>query len=356
MDAETTAIVENNGSQSPEQDGERRKNAILEKLQARREDGSTGSAGGEPLEAVTLIGEDLSGMDLSGCDLSGAELSRANLTNANLSWCRLNGATLYQTKLDGCEFMGADLSKANMNECSANRAGFGGAILDGANIIHANFEGATLSNARLRDADFTTANLRGARLREADLTHANFNKAILCNADFEGATVGAATFDGADLRSAHLKRLARFEKASWISADIRDVDFTGAYMVRRFIMDQNYLYEFRKGSRHANFVYLIWWATSDCGRSFARWALWTALVALVFAGLYGFVDVQYGPHKTIFSSIYYSVVTLTTLGYGDVLPVSLPAQILAMVEVGIGYLALGGLLSIFANKMARRAD
>jgi hypothetical protein len=32
------------------------------------------------------------------------------------------------------------------------------------------------------------------------------------------------------------------------------------------------------------------------------------------------------------------------------------AQILAMIEVAIGYVMLGGLLSIFANKMARRAD
>jgi hypothetical protein len=32
------------------------------------------------------------------------------------------------------------------------------------------------------------------------------------------------------------------------------------------------------------------------------------------------------------------------------------AQILAMIEVVIGYVMLGGLLSIFSNKMARRAD
>ena len=32
------------------------------------------------------------------------------------------------------------------------------------------------------------------------------------------------------------------------------------------------------------------------------------------------------------------------------------AQLVAMCEVAIGYVMLGGLLSIFANKMARRAD
>jgi hypothetical protein len=35
---------------------------------------------------------------------------------------------------------------------------------------------------------------------------------------------------------------------------------------------------------------------------------------------------------------------------------SIPAQILAVFQALIGYVGLGGLLSILANKMARRAD
>jgi voltage-gated potassium channel Kch len=50
------------------------------------------------------------------------------------------------------------------------------------------------------------------------------------------------------------------------------------------------------------------------------------------------------------------VVTLTTLGYGDVIPASAGGQVIAMVEVVTGYVMLGGLLSILSNKMARRGD
>jgi voltage-gated potassium channel Kch len=103
-------------------------------------------------------------------------------------------------------------------------------------------------------------------------------------------------------------------------------------------------------------LYRIWWITSDCGRSFTRWALWTVLVAALFAGLYALVGVDYGDHETFLSPLYFSVVTLTTLGFGDVLPASTAGQMLVMIEVVIGYVALGGLLSIFANKMARRAE
>ena len=47
---------------------------------------------------------------------------------------------------------------------------------------------------------------------------------------------------------------------------------------------------------------------------------------------------------------------LAALGYGDVVPASIPAQILAVFQALLGYVGLGGLLSILANKMARRAD
>ena len=141
-----------------------------------------------------------------------------------------------------------------------------------------------------------------------------------------------------------------------IGADVREIDFTGAHLCRRFILDQNYLAEFRSKSRANLWLYWTWWLTSDCGRSILRWALCTGVLVMAFAGLYMLVDVDYGPHETVLSPFYFSVVTLTTLGFGDVLPTSIGAQLITMTEVAIGYMALGGLLSIFSNKMARRAE
>ena len=140
------------------------------------------------------------------------------------------------------------------------------------------------------------------------------------------------------------------------SIDILDADFAGAYMVRRTIMDQNYLYEFRHKSRLNAAVYRLWSITSDCGRSFGRWAFWTAIIAVLFAVAYGFVDIDYGDYETKLSPLYYSVVTMTTLGYGDALPASVGGQVVAMIQVVIGYVMLGGVLSIFATKMGRRAE
>ena len=65
--------------------------------------------------------------------------------------------------------------------------------------------------------------------------------------------------------------------------------------------------------------------------------------------------IDYGAHKAPLSSLYFSIVTLTTLGFGDVLPADGWAQGAVLAEVVLGYVMLGGLLSIFADKMARRA-
>jgi uncharacterized protein YjbI with pentapeptide repeats len=303
-----------------------------------------------------MIGEDLSALDLSGFDLAGVDLSRADLSGTRLVGADLRGAVLFGARLEGAELLDAKLEGADLTECRAQRAGFGRADLSGATLFQADLREAALTSASLRRADLRAANLAGARLREVDLTRADLTRADLRGSDLEKGTVRDTLFVETDLRGARLRGLTGYTRARWVGADILDVDFCGAYLLRRTIMDQNYLHEFRNHSPIHAALYWVWWATSDCGRSFLRWGLWTVFLAVVFAALFEQVSVDYGDHPTFFSSLYYSVVTLTTLGYGDVVPASPAAQLLAMTEVILGYVMLGGLLSIFSNKMARRAD
>jgi len=308
------------------------------------------------LRGISLDNEDLSGLDLSGYDLSFANMNRVNFTKANLSYALFREASLEKAILDECEFIGADLSHAGLNECSAKMAGFGGADLSHASMINADLSDSVLSRSILVGADLRASNLTRARLTEADLSGAVFTRANLENSDLKHSNVANTNFELANMQGCRLLGIRNFRKADWIGADIRGLDLRGAYLVRRYIADENYLYEFKIQSWWNKIIYWIWWFTSDCGRSIFRWFVWLLVATLVFAGIYSQLEIDYGTYETWFSPIYFSFVTLTTLGYGDAVPASLIAQIFVSLQAITGYLGLGGLLSILGNKMARRAE
>ena len=53
---------------------------------------------------------------------------------------------------------------------------------------------------------------------------------------------------------------------------------------------------------------------------------------------------------------YWTITTMTTIGYGDVSPVTSIGQVVLIIHIAIGYLGLGALLSILANKFASRGN
>ncbi|MDY0039980.1 MAG: ion channel, partial [Desulforhabdus sp.] len=105
-------------------------------------------------------------------------------------------------------------------------------------------------------------------------------------------------------------------------------------------------------------VFFFWWLTADCGRSVSRWAGWSVFIAMLFAFVYYFLGPDYFASAylkfNLSNMIYYSVVTFTTLGFGDITPKTTGAAMFVMCEVIIGYVMLGGLITIFASKLSRR--
>jgi uncharacterized protein YjbI with pentapeptide repeats len=348
IDSKTTSTADTRSSTEKEK--------IRALLYDIKEGKAPASAQPRDLKGVVLTGEDLSGMDLSGVDFSGSDLTGIKLTGAKLFKAKFTGTILINADLSNCELTGADLTNANLENVNAPQVGLGMATLKGVRMFRTNLEGATLTKADLNGADLRCVCLRSARIREADMSGADFTGSDLREADLALCKVAGANFKDVDMRGARLRAIEGFEKAEWIGVDIRDINFAGAYAMRRCVVDQNYLKEFRERSRFATVLYWLWWITSDCGRSLARWCFWITLQLLLFAGLFTLVGLDYGDHPTPLSPLYYSVVTLTTLGYGDIVPSSSAGQVIAMIEVITGYVMLGGLLSIFSNKMARRGD
>jgi uncharacterized protein YjbI with pentapeptide repeats len=277
---------------------------------------------GAVLNQVRLPGVLLSGADLDGAHLLGADLSQATLVGANLRGALLGGANLRGIKTSWLAFNtpgGSWMDHQGTSSCH-------GACFEGAHL-----DGADLRGADLREADFTGSSLVGADLRGADLRSINLEQANLAGVDFSRDSRQQAFF-GARLSTCY-----------------------GSQRFKSYAEGQIFLEEYRQA--HQGWFWL-WWVTSDCGHSLLRWASWSVAIALLFGALYHLLGpVHFVVEHLPFSlptMFYYSGVTFTTLGFGDITPRTEVAAGLVMAEVVMGYIMLGGLISILANKLARR--
>lgn len=194
-----------------------------------------------------------------------------------------------------------------------------------------NLKGANFYKSHLQEADFSFANLKGA-----DLRGTSFEKAIVENVKYDRST----KFKGIDVTQA-----------------------TGSPLFIRFAKDQEFL-EGMQSTIWGKVKYSIWNVLADCGRTMWRWTFWCFFVAFYFAvnfNLIYYVNFQafsFNPsiESTNFGSfLYYSIVTFTTLGFGDIIPTANYVQRWVIAEVIMGYVMLGFLIGIGINKFARRS-
>lgn len=126
-----------------------------------------------------------------------------------------------------------------------------------------------------------------------DFVEATFSKRV----DFRNAEGGPIEFekailDGADLRDCSLSNLrlthiTRYRGAKFGPTDVDRVDWTGSDRLRKKVLHQNDLFDFRSRNRFNRFVlYPLWKVTSNCSRSPALWIGWSVLIALMVGVLY----------------------------------------------------------------------
>jgi uncharacterized protein YjbI with pentapeptide repeats len=313
--------------------------------------------------------------DLRGAPLSGADLVRANLSRTDLLKANLCGAHLKEANLSGANLWGADLSRASLRGANLSGANLWGANLCGADLCEANLSGTNLCEANLSKADLWKANLCGAHLRGANLSGTN-----LWGTDLSGADLGEVSYTTDEL----FNRLVRW----WCPKVLRSIPFMNCIkpirewrpigitnfrgvdttkfngsrnpVLKRHIEDYQFIQGFRgKSWVHEWLFYPLWKCTSDCGRSLLLWFLWS----VGFVGLFAVVHARHladwfnQVNLKSLSVWYFSIIKFTTLGFGGLSPrIENPAaQTWVMAEVVMGYIMLGGLISIFANKLARRA-
>jgi hypothetical protein len=122
--------------------------------------------------------------------------------------------------------------------------------------------------------------------------------------------------------------------------------------------DQDYLdtVESQLRSRWGKFWFWLWGLT-DYGRSFMSVVVLASMLICSFGAAYAHrPDMISSPRcPTPFTPYYFSIVTYTTLGFGDVRPNNMAGEILVSMEVVLGYVTLGLLLAVLGDRIARRS-
>ncbi len=103
--------------------------------------------------------------------------------------------------------------------------------------------------------------------------------------------------------------------------------------------------------------YWFWGLTSNYGTSIIRWILWCLFVISFYTCFYYFTYLETDRGLTGFSRIierfYFSVVTFTTLGFGDILPQTTFGMCLVITEVLFGNLMFWVMMTILGKKIFR---
>lgn len=305
------------------------------------------------LHHVNFAELDLSDRDLSSLDLSHADFFGGCLTSTNLKKSVLRGAELANSNMQKAALYKADLREAILHESNLN-----GADLSSSDCRGADFRGATLCGA-----NFAGADLRGADLSQADLTGADLSLADVTGAKFHFAQLAEANVT-------HLK-YGNYRQMVGLYLGVRGVDKCyGSALFTRDAKDQDYidtlfqsLLDKKPGFIKSFDLFLFRaWALIDHGRSLLKVSFYATIIAMLYGFIY-LADMTFGWNvmdysnsaQTWFTPFYYSVVTYTTLGYGDVTANSLLGEMLVISEVIVGYFTLGLLLAILANTIARRS-
>ncbi len=273
--------------------------------------------------------------------------------------------------LDGANLEGVDLSRADLKEVSLVEANLKNCNLERANLEHAhlykaNFQGSNLFNANLKfsnikEADFQGANLLEVKLEGAKLAGLKYgSKGIIANEQEAKALDGKGFKLEAKEKYREAEEIYRVLRVRLTELGIFDeaADLFYREMVMRRKQQPLFSYK-RLSSKITDVLCGYGEKTARVISSAALFVIFNGIVFYLCGIKYGNEILRYQPNQPIVDSIkdlglciYYSVVTLTTLGYGDITPLGI-SKIFAGVEAFIGAFMMALFVLVFGRKMMR---
>ena len=288
--------------------------------------------------------------------LDGAVLGRVSLNGVD--WfedCSLIGAQLTAVDLNDASLSGADLREASLEHVSARRTDFSGANLEDAALSVCDLRSADLTNVRLDQAAFS--NVRISRSTTFGETSVYEDELDDVDEEWYLQTAQAAIWTYREIRTLHENNALSIEARSYY-LDEKD-------MRRRADWHEgNYANALKaEGSR---------WVT---GYGMSHWRVLGTSAALILlsAAMYpltGGIQETAGGETTTWTlespedappfwiayilvrSLYFSVITFSTLGYGDIRPVGTVARWLAGAESLLGSILMALLVFVLTRRIS----
>jgi len=139
------------------------------------------------------------------------------------------------------------------------------------------------------------------------------------------------------------------------------------YAQKGFLDAQERAYEqkllFRMGSlllrkRYGKWAFIAFFrATTNFGMSIGRLPIFLLIMIVVFGIFYALSDLMAPAHVMVpdtghwFDYVYFSTITLTSLGYGDIVPITLLQKLIVSVEILVGYVILGLFIHFVSKRL-----
>lgn len=204
----------------------------------------------------------------------------------------------------------------------------------------ADMRGVPLDGLTLVRRDLSFLDLAGASLEGTNLYGANLKDSWLTRANIRGANFSFAKLDDAVLDAVDFNRQTRFT-----GVNLNSINFTLAVQLHDLAVSQQRIADLEERSPRIAFLMRI---TSDYGRSFSRFFFWAGGVIACFAMLHWAAGSLSKPGLP--EALYFSVVTFTTLGYGDIHPVSPIGMLLSGIEAILGVFMIGLLVALISRR------
>jgi hypothetical protein len=273
-------------------------------------------------------------------------------------------------QVEGFSMCSADLSCLDL----VNRGKHEGFSLSQTDLYRANLRG-----AHLFMTDMSNASLMKADLREANLHHANLQNANLLGTKFDNAKIENVFWGDQLLQEKKAKEAEQennlkladdyYEQMEEICRNIRNVagsqglvNLAGDFFYKEMVARRKQLPRFSFNRLVSKIVDL----SCGYGEKPTNVFVFSIAMVLISSVLFFFFGIEYGGEHisfnwnqsasenvgAFFTSIYYSVVTFTTLGYGDLVPVGI-SRLFAALEAFLGSFTMALFVVVFVKKMTR---